>query len=121
MIAPKTKDKTFRHLIFCVSFDCLSDRTREAVERIPRAPPIAPIRRRPDRESEPLLPKTNTFSREKRKPHLRRIAAHNNEIRQRYSPSSPFPRLYIIVERQISFAPLRQKETGRTFGPAGCV
>ena len=56
MIAPKTKDKMFRHFISCVSFDCLSDRTREAVGRISRAPPTAPIRRRPDRESEPLLP-----------------------------------------------------------------
>jgi hypothetical protein len=41
MIAPKTKDKMFRHFIFCVSFDCLSDRTRGAVGRISRAPPRA--------------------------------------------------------------------------------
>jgi hypothetical protein len=108
----------FRHFIFCVSFDCLSDRTREAVRRISRAP----ILRRPDRESEPLLPKTNTFSRKKRKPYLRRIAARNNEIRQRYWPSPAIPRLYRIVERRISFSGAHwQKEAGRTFGPAGCV
>jgi hypothetical protein len=103
MIAPKTKDKIFRHFIFCVSFDCLSDRAREAVGRISRAPLIAPIRRRPDRGSEPLLPKTNTFSRKKRKPYLRRIAARNNEIHQRYRPAPAIPRLYRIVARQIYF------------------
>jgi hypothetical protein len=117
MIAPKTKDKMFRHFIFCVSFDCLSDRTREAVGRISRAPPTAPIRAgRPDRESEPLLPKTNTFSRKKRKPYLRRIAARNNEIRQRYWPSPAIPRLYRIVERRIYFrAPAGKKK------PAGLL
>jgi hypothetical protein len=46
MIAPKTKDKTFRHFIFCVSFDCLPDRIREAAGRIfrraaDRADPLA--------------------------------------------------------------------------------
>jgi hypothetical protein len=42
MIAPKTKDKMFRHFIFCVSFDCLSDRTREGgQEDFPRADPPA--------------------------------------------------------------------------------
>jgi len=76
----------------------------------------APIRRRPDRESEPLLPKTNTFSRKKRKPYLRRIAARNNEIRQIYWPSPAIPRLYRIVERRIYFrAPARKKK------PAGLL
>jgi hypothetical protein len=120
MIAPKTRDEMFRHFIFCVSFDCLSARTREAVGRISRAPPTAPIRRRPDRESEPLLPKTNTFSRKKRKPYLRRIAARNNEIRQRYSPSPAIPRLYRIVERQIYFRSLagKKKPAGLLVRPA---
>jgi len=120
MIAPKTRTRCFAISFFAFpSIACRIERARRSGGFPARR--HAPIRRRPDRESEPLLPKTKYFSRKKRKPYLRRIARVTMRFVRYIGLLQQFRAFIASWSDGFIFGRPPAKRSRRTFGPAGCV